>query len=148
LRRDYEKKYYELHYHPAPMLAIAQTKDELELLNLVLKLTQENIRDMDRDGIIDCCDYTIMFKSEWDTRAGIPCIAMQAENRHYGRIFNHMLIKVIFEDGTYKYIEPQNSTGSMKYWNYVMEKPETKAHVALERCWRPYIYSNERVGDE
>ncbi len=85
----------------------------------VLKLTGEKVHDRDGDGKVNCVDYTLTFKKEWDRI--LPASRCEIVRNYHETSFkstslNHLFVRVKLD--TYNewiYVEPQASYDSSNY---------------------------------
>ena len=75
----------------------------------VLETTRNNVWDLDKDGRVDCCDYTILFKSLWDLKYPArknSCEIVRNYNTRTG--MNHLFI-FVRHGGKRFFVEPRAS---------------------------------------
>lgn len=60
----------------------------------IIKLTQRNVYDINRDRQINCMDYSFMFKRLWDRKYGHLAYCSLIVNRNRKTGMNHMFIQV------------------------------------------------------
>lgn len=93
---------------------------ELERLYMVRDKLHEELYDLNRDGVINCQDYAVLFKVIWDRE--FPASAQRlriAHNFNPGNGFNHLFVAYVGEHGT-SYIEPQATGRDLSlesYWD-------------------------------
>ena len=75
----------------------------------VLMLTEHKVYDRDGDGEINCIDYTLTFKKEWDKRyPSSHCEIVRNYRQGWFSQMNHLFIRVKLDSfGPWIYIEPQ-----------------------------------------
>ena len=88
-----------------------------EVIRDVLKATEKKVYDRDGDGLVNCIDYTVTFKKEWDKVMPPNQCEVVRNYDHEGRSkMNHLFVRVrLTSDGEWLYVEPQ-----AKYNNYKM----------------------------
>ena len=84
-----------------------------------LHSTFRKVHDRDGDGEVNCIDYTLTFKQEWDKKNPPDCCEI-VRNYHNGPTkrtsMNHLFVRVkMTRGGQWLYIEPQASYDSGKY---------------------------------
>lgn len=89
-------------------------------LRQVLRTTRAKVYDRDGDGLVNCIDYTITFKKEWD-KVLPPCnceIVRNYRKEGFREIMNHLFVRVKLPgSSTWIYVEPQ---ARAEYDNYIM----------------------------
>jgi hypothetical protein len=85
----------------------------------VLKLTGEKVHDRDGDGKVNCIDYTLTFKKEWDRilpASRCEIVRNYHETRLKSTSMNHLFVRVRLDthDG-WIYVEPQARYDSSDY---------------------------------
>lgn len=87
-----------------------------EPIKNTLEMTHKNVRDVNNDGVINCIDYTVTFKREWDkVYSHYNCEIVRNINRAKG--FHHLFVRVRSDNGAWLYVEPQSKAYS-KYSMY------------------------------
>ena len=85
----------------------------------VLKLTGERVHDRDGDGKVNCIDYTLTFKKEWDRilpASRCEIVRNYHETRLKSTSMNHLFVRVKLDTyGEWIYVEPQASYDSSNY---------------------------------
>lgn len=84
-----------------------------------LRSTFRKVHDRDGDGIVNCIDYTLTFKQEWD-KSNPPNFCEIVRNYHAGKTkgtsMNHLFIRVKMSmGGNWLYIEPQAMYNGYNY---------------------------------
>lgn len=76
-----------------------------------LTVTKKHLRDVNGDGKVNCIDYSVIFKIEYDklTQSDWQCQIIQNINRHTG--MNHLFIQVFMYNIGWVCIEPQGGAG-------------------------------------
>lgn len=70
--------------------------------------THSQVRDMNRDGKVNCVDYSLTFKSIWEAEHGKgSCVLMKNHNDATG--MHHMFVKVRHTYNVWTYVEPQGT---------------------------------------
>lgn len=86
-----------------------------ERITDTLERTRANVSDVNRDGSVDCVDWAVTFKNEWEKKypAGL-CRLVYNYNKSIG--WAHMLVRVKYmqDDYWWTYVEPQ---GNADVWN-------------------------------
>ena len=83
----------------------------------ILKRTHEKVHDRDGDGKVNCVDYTLTFKKEWDKSfPASRCEIVRNYNTSGRTEMNHLFVRVRLDthDG-WLYVEPQARYDSSKY---------------------------------
>lgn len=70
--------------------------------------THANLRDMNGDGKVNCTDYAITFKKEWDKKYA-PEDCEIVRNKNTEEDFHHLFVRCM-KDGEWLYVEPQAKT--------------------------------------
>lgn len=82
-----------------------------------LRSTHNHVYDRDLDGEVDCVDYSITFKQEWDK--DMPpdyCQIVRNYRKGFFSSMNHLFIRVkLTEGGKWLYIEPQARYNKRNY---------------------------------
>lgn len=73
----------------------------------VLALAHPQVRDVNGDGVINCVDYAVCFKKQWD-ELYVPdyCEIVRNVNKTPGSDFNHLFVRC-WVNGRWLYVEPQ-----------------------------------------
>ena len=108
----------------------------------VIRWVHNNIRDVNGDGQIDCIDYAVLFKQEFDRRnPNNTALIIRNINRDTG--MNHLLNAIIvpneFGGGLVQYIEPQalsRNGDPIAFWG---NKYEPTRNMDETREWTRYI---------
>ena len=82
--------------------------DEPDKIFLTLKETHSNIKDMNSDGKVNCTDYAITFKKEWDKKY-TPEDCEIVRNRNTEEDWHHLFVRCR-KDGEWLCVEPQAKT--------------------------------------
>lgn len=100
-----------------PMIMMIFAKDTVgvppekydDMVRTVIVATHKNVYDMDGDRAINCQDYTIMFKWQWEQMYPLYKNNVQiTHNLNWKVGMNHLFITLFADDGRY-YIEPQGT---------------------------------------
>ena len=75
----------------------------------VIERTHSQVADRDKNGVINCVDYSITFKREWDKLYDNSCCEL-VHNYNAAKNFNHVLVRVKINN-EWIMVEPQ-TTGS------------------------------------
>ncbi len=88
-----------------------------EAIRDVLKATEKKVYDRDGDGLVNCIDYTITFKKEWDKVAPPnQCEIVRNYDKDGRSKMNHLFVRVrLASDGEWLYVEPQADYKSRNY---------------------------------
>lgn len=79
----------------------------------IISWVQRNVRDVDYDHKVNCCDYALMFKMRWDERySGNDCEIVWNVNKSTN--FNHLFVRVWLYDG-WECVEPRAEWESCSY---------------------------------
>ena len=82
--------------------------DDPDKIFLTLKETHANIKDTNGDGKVNCTDYAITFKKEWDKKyKPEDCEIVRNENTEGD--FHHLFVRCK-KDGEWLCVEPQAKT--------------------------------------
>ena len=89
------------------------------LLNKVLSETHYYVKDVNKDGKVNCIDYAITFKTFWDWIApdghSINCEIVRNVNKN----FNHLFVRVRANSRSdWEYVEPQASIDNYRMEDY------------------------------
>lgn len=89
-------------------------------IRAVLRSTHRHVHDCDLDGRVDCCDYTLQFKKEWDkVMPPDQCEIVRNYQKRAGTttpVMNHLFVRVrLTPAGKWLYIEPQANQYSNRY---------------------------------
>ena len=98
-----------------------------ERICTVLKATQRMVRDTNSDDKINCVDYAVTFKLEWDNRYNdyeCEIVRNKNDNTHW----HHLFVRVKSGD-TWLYVEPQGTCESYNIKNYWKDKYDSKYNV-------------------
>ena len=84
----------------------------------VMKLTHSQVRDLNRDGLVNCIDYTCTFKREWDaTFPERKTMCTIIRNYNPFTKFHHLFIR-IYDGDNLVYVEPRADNP----YRYLMEE--------------------------
>lgn len=91
------------------------------LLNKVLSETHYYVKDVDKNGKVNCIDYAITFKNFWDWIApdgySINCEIVRNVNKN--KNFNHLFVRVRDNSRSdWEYVEPQGSIEKYRMEDY------------------------------
>ena len=83
----------------------------------VLKSTRSKVYDRDGDGLVNCIDYTITFKKEWDVvMSPNQCEIVRNYDKGGRSKMNHLVVRVrLASDGEWLYVEPQARHNKRNY---------------------------------
>ncbi len=96
-----------------------------------LRSTHKHVYDRDLDGVVNCVDYALTFKQEWDK--DIPPNHCQIVRNYQKTVFakmNHLFVRVKLSDtGKWLYIEPQakydrRNYKMSDYWGWPKYNPQ------------------------
>ncbi len=96
-----------------------------------LRSTHRHVHDRDVDGLVNCIDYTLTFKEEWDK--DMPPNHCQIVRNYQKTVFakmNHLFVRVKLSDtGKWLYIEPQakyerRNYKMSDYWGWPKYNPQ------------------------
>ncbi len=90
-----------------------------EAIRKILLLTTQKVYDRDNDHEVNCIDYTLTFKEEWDKKYKYGwCEIIRNYNPRGLYRMNHLFVRVkLSKDGPWLYVEPQGKY----YGNYSMQ---------------------------
>lgn len=88
---------------PSPVI-----EEESDRIWETLKLTREEVRDANGDDKINCIDYAVIFKKEWDKRYP-PSDCEIVRNNNKAKEWHHLFVRCM-KDGEWLCIEPQSDT--------------------------------------
>lgn len=101
-----------------------------DAIRAVLKATRRKVYDRDGDGVVNCIDFTITFKKEWDkVMPPNQCEIVRCYNVEGRGTMNHLFMRVRLErDGEWLYVEPQaryyrNNYCMSDFWGFPMYNP-------------------------
>lgn len=91
------------------------------LLSQVLTETHYYVKDVNKDGKVNCIDYAITFKNFWDWISpdgySINCEIVRNVNKN--KNFNHLFVRVRdSHNSDWEYIEPQGSIQKYRMKDY------------------------------
>ena len=86
----------------------------------ILRITHRNVHDCDLDGKVNCCDYSMQFKKEWDKMfSPYDCELVRNYWKKAGAkkpVMNHLFVRVrLTPGGKWLYVEPQAKYDSSSY---------------------------------
>lgn len=102
-----------------------------DIIHDVLCKTRSKVHDRDGDGKVNCIDYTITFKQQWD-KVMPPSYCEIVRNRNTGgrSDMNHLFVRIrLTSSGQWLYIEPQARSNKYNYkmsdfWGYPRYDPQ------------------------
>jgi hypothetical protein len=75
--------------------------------NIVKHYRATNKHDVNSDGLVNCIDYAVLFKQDFDRRFA-PQTALIIRNINHDTGMNHLLNAIRMPDGSLRFIEPQD----------------------------------------
>lgn len=101
-----------------------------KMITSTLKATRRKVYDRDGDGKVNCIDYTLTFKKEWDKKyPPRQCEIVRNYNVTNKPGMNHLFVRVRLSPfGEWLYIEPQayytrHNYKMVDYWGYPKYDP-------------------------
>ncbi|MCR5622190.1 MAG: hypothetical protein K6G18_10080 [Treponema sp.] len=89
-------------------------------IRAILQYTHRNVHDCDLDRKVNCCDYTLQFKKEWDKV--LPPNQCEIVRNYWQKpwhkkpTMNHLFVRVrLTPSGKWLYVEPQAGYSSYEY---------------------------------
>lgn len=110
--------------------------DRREYIWDTLERTHSQVKDINYDGVVNCIDYTVTFKHEWDKKyPSYNCQIIRNYNIFTG--WHHLYVRVkLFDDDYYWHsVEPQGDKGCYDMFTYWGSKYETKFDHEETRIW-------------
>jgi hypothetical protein len=101
-----------------------------KMITSTLKQTRRKVYDRDGDGKVNCIDYTLTFKKEWDKKyPPRQCEIVRNYNVSKKPGMNHLFVRVRLSPfGEWLYVEPQayytrHNYKMVDYWGYPKYDP-------------------------
>lgn len=89
-----------------------------EYITEVLEATHSHMRDVNNDGLLNCIDYSVVFKQEWDKRFR-PEDCEIIRNDNYVKKWHHLFIRCRkHRKAKWLYVEPQAGKKSYKMFDF------------------------------
>lgn len=110
--------------------------DRREYIYDTLERTHSHVTDINYDGKVNCIDYAVTFKREWDKKyPSRNCQIMRNCNTFTG--WHHLYVRVKLFDNDYywTYVEPQGSRSDYDMFTYWGSKYNTQFDHEETRIW-------------
>lgn len=93
-------------------------QSDIDEISTVLAATHSQLRDVNKDNKINCIDYSVLFKVEWDKRYN-PKRCQIIRNYNVLTSWHHLFVRIKSSYNEWVYIEPQSAGAVMtpaQYW--------------------------------